>query len=129
MSLNILIVDDSSIVRQVISRSLHLAGLPLGEIHQAENGQVGLQKLAEHWVDLVFCDLSMPVLDGLGMIEQMRQDGLLCSVPVIVVTADGSRERRDDLLQKGVTAYLRKPFQPEELRDIVMASLEVPDHA
>lgn len=125
MAYNVLIVDDSTVVRQVIARSLQLAEVDIGELHQAGNGADGLAVLQDQWIDLVFCDLSMPVMDGPTMIEKMQEDGLLQHIPVIIVTADGSRQRRAALQAKGVSGYIRKPFTPEDLRDVVSESMGV----
>jgi len=119
MAYNILIVDDSLTVRQVIARALSLAGINVGRVHQAENGQAGLAVLQTEWIDLVFCDLSMPVMDGVTMLQHMQADGLLNKLPVVIVTADGSKSKIDDLKSMGVRAYMRKPFTPEQLRDVV----------
>ncbi|HEX30052.1 TPA: response regulator, partial [Candidatus Poribacteria bacterium] len=64
MPLNILVVDDSSVMRSIISRTLILSGLPLGRIYQAANGKEGLQILDRTWVDLILVDINMPVMNG-----------------------------------------------------------------
>lgn len=119
MAVNILIVDDSKVVRSVIEKTLKLADVPTGEVHHAGNGKEALEILADNWVDLIFADINMPVMTGVEMIERMAEDGLLKSIPVVVISTEGSTTRVEHLKQKGVTAYLRKPFQPEQLRDIV----------
>ncbi len=128
MAYNILIVDDSLTVRQVIARSLTLAGLPIGSIHEAANGREGLDQLEREWIDLVFCDLSMPVMDGMTMVAHMQNDGMLQQTPVIIVTADGSIAKIDELRARGVSAYIRKPFTPEQLRNVVIDCMRC-DHA
>jgi two-component system, chemotaxis family, chemotaxis protein CheY len=119
MSYNILVVDDSQTVRAVISKTLSIAGVPINELHEAANGEEGLAVLKEKWVDLVFTDINMPVMNGVEMIERMQQEDMLQSIPVVVVSTEGSKTRIEDLIQKGVRAYIRKPFTPEILRDIV----------
>lgn len=119
MSYNILIVDDSQTVRAVISKTLSIAGVPINELHEAANGEEGLAVLKEKWVDLVFTDINMPVMNGVEMIERMQKEDMLQSIPVVVVSTEGSKTRIEDLIQKGVRAYIRKPFTPEILRDIV----------
>ena len=69
MSLNVLVVDDSAVMRAMIIKTLRLSGLPLGEVHEAANGQEGLGTLDEHWIDLVLVDINMPVMNGEEMIE------------------------------------------------------------
>jgi len=121
MALNILVVDDSATVRAVIAKTLQLAGVQVDELHEAANGKEALDILAEHWIDLVFADINMPVMGGIEMVEKMGEDGLLKTVPVIVVSTEGSTSRIEQLKSKGVSAYVRKPFTPELLREVVEA--------
>lgn len=119
MSYNILVVDDSATVRAVIIKTLEIVGVPVNELFQAGDGQEALDILAENWVDLVFADINMPVMTGIEMVERMSADGLLKTVPVIIVSTEGSATRIEQLLGKGVSAYIRKPFTPEMLREAV----------
>jgi len=119
MAFNILIVDDSDTVRAIIAKTLRIAEVPINELYEAANGQEALAVLKEQWIDLVFSDINMPVMTGVEMIEQMHQDEALRSIPVVVVSTEGSKTRIEDLIQKGVRAYIRKPFTPEILKDIV----------
>ena len=119
MALNILLVDDSDTVRAVLHKTLRLAEVPISECFQAANGAEGLDILEKNWIDLVFADINMPVMNGVQMIEKMADSGLLKTIPVIVVSTEGSQTRIDYLKSKGVRAYLRKPFQPEQIKSIV----------
>jgi len=119
MALNILVVDDSETVRAVIRKTLDLARIPVDELYEAANGREALDILGDHWVDLVFSDINMPVMGGVEMIEKMCEDGLLKTVPVIVVSTEGSTTRIEQLKSKGVSAYIRKPFTPELIREVV----------
>jgi len=125
MAYNILIVEDSATIRAVISKILQMAEVPVGELWEASNGKEALEVLHTKWVDLVFADINMPVMSGLEMIEQMVADGLLATVPVIVVSTEGSSTRIEELSSKGVRAYLRKPFTPEALKQVISEILEV----
>lgn len=128
MALNILIVDDSEIVRAVIVKSLDLANVPVTEIFQASNGKAALEILGANWVDLVFADINMPIMNGVEMVERMSEDGMLKTIPVVIVSTEGSATRVDGLKAKGVRAYVRKPFKPEEIRAVIEQVIEV-DHA
>ncbi len=119
MALNVLVVDDSAVVRAVISKTFQLAGIPVGELFQAGNGKEALEILNNNWVDLVFSDINMPVMGGIEMIEKMCEDGLLKTIPVIVVSTEGSTTRIEQLKSKGISAYIRKPFTPELVRKVV----------
>ncbi len=119
MSLNILLVDDSETIRAVMEKTLHIAEIPVSNVYHAGNGREALDILAEEWVDLVFADINMPVMNGVEMIEKMCEDGLMKTIPVVVVSTEGSQTRIESLKNKGITAYIRKPFKPEDFRAIV----------
>jgi two-component system chemotaxis response regulator CheY len=119
MSYNILIVDDSKTIRSVIKKTLDIAGVPVGDLYEAENGKEALEVMNSNWIDLIFADINMPVMTGIEMIKKMSEDNMLDKTPVIIVSTEGSKTRIDDLLELGVRAYLRKPINPEELRNIV----------
>ncbi len=119
MPYNILVVDDSQTVRAVIRKTLDLAGVDVGEIHEAGNGQEALDILRDNWLDLVFADINMPVMTGIEMVDRMSADGLLKTVPVVIVSTEGSATRVEQLKAKGVSAYIRKPFTPEIIREVV----------
>ncbi len=119
MAYNILVVDDSAVVRAVIKKTLTLAGIDVGQIFNAENGQVGLDIAATEWIDLIFADINMPIMGGIEMVERMSEEGLLSTIPIIIVSTEGSATRIAELKKKGVAAYVRKPFTPESIREVV----------
>src|SRR5947209_1996774 len=79
--LNILVVDDSSVVRSVILKSLRLTGCELGTLHQAANGLEGLEILEKQWIDIAFVDINMPKMDGEEMIRRIRQNPIWLDLP------------------------------------------------
>ncbi len=119
MSYNILIVDDSRTTRAVIAKTLNLSGVSIGELHEAENGKEALNILDENWVDLVLADINMPVMDGVEMVGRMSADGLMRTVPVVIISTEGSKTRIEEMRAKGVRAYIRKPCTPELIKNIV----------
>lgn len=119
MGYNFLIVDDSMIIRKMIAKTLKISGLDIGEIFFAENGRQALDQIGENRVDMVFADINMPEMNGIEMIEEMRNEDLLCSIPVIIIATEHSRERIETLKAMGVKAYLRKPFIPEEFYRVI----------
>ena len=127
MALNILIVDDSQIVRSVIAKSLDLANVPVKTLHQAGNGAEALQILVSHPVDLVFADINMPVMGGVEMVERMSRDDQLWSIPIVIISTEGSATRVEGLRSMGVRAYLRKPFKPEAIRAVIEQVMGVPN--
>jgi len=119
MALNILVVDDSATVRSVMAKTFKVAGIDVGELHEAENGKQALDILGDNWIDIVFADINMPVMGGVEMVEKMCSDGLLKTIPVIIVSTEGSATRIEQLRAKGISGYIRKPFTPEILRNVV----------
>ena len=119
MAYNILVVDDSAIVRAVIKKTLDLAGIDVGEIYEAGDGKEGLAQLEDKRIDLVLADINMPEMTGIEMVDRMAQDGLMKTVPVIMVSTEGSQTRMEELKSKGVRAYIRKPFTPEIIREVI----------
>lgn len=119
MAFNILLVDDSNTVRSVIKKAFRLAEVPVNELHEASNGKEALDILSNHWIDIVFSDINMPVMTGIELVDKMRADGLLKTVPVVAISIEGSAARIEELKAKGVSAYIRKPFTPELIREVV----------
>lgn len=124
MAYHFLLIDDSSIVRKVVIKAMGLTPLEISKIGEANNGQEGLAYLKDNWVDLVFLDINMPVMNGVEFMEELRKDDLYKDLPVVVVSTEGSQDRIDRLKELGVRAYLRKPVTPEELTETVTALLE-----
>jgi two-component system chemotaxis response regulator CheY len=119
MAFNILIIDDSKIIRSVIKKTLEISGIPVGTILEASNGLEGLTVMRENWIDLVFADLNMPVMNGIEMLDIMAQEKLLQKTPVLICSTEGSKSRIEELFKKGVRAFIRKPITPEILRNVV----------
>ncbi len=125
MSLNILIVDDSETTRAVIGKTLGIAGVPVNQVFEASNGEEALKLLEDNWVDVVFSDINMPVMGGVEMIERMYENGLLKTIPVIIVSTEGNSSRIEQLKERGISAYLRKPFTPESISRVITDILGV----
>jgi len=119
MAFNVLVVDDSAVMRAMIARVVRLSGVPLGEMFEAANGEEGLRVVAEHWIDLVLLDVNMPVMNGEEMLRRLRAEPETCSLPVIVVSTESSETRVHALEELGV-AFVHKPFAPEELRATIL---------
>ena len=116
MALNVLIVDDSSVMRSVLKKTVQMCGFNIGELLEAGDGVEALEVLKQNWVDLVLTDYNMPRMDGLQLIEEMKKDEVLARIPVVVVTTEGSEKKVKTFLEKGASGYLQKPFTPEQLR-------------
>ena len=118
MTFNVLVVDDSAVMRAMVIKTLRLSGLPLGEIHQAGNGQEGLDQLEENWVDLALLDINMPVMDGETMVDRIRENPATRDLAIVIVSTESSDTRIERLRGKGA-AFVHKPFTPETLREVV----------
>lgn len=119
MTLNVLIVDDSKVMRAMIRRTLSLCGLALGEIYEAGNGVEALEQLSEHWVDLALLDVNMPVMDGEELLTRIRASDEWRALAVIVVSTESS-ETRLARLQAHSVQIVHKPFTPEQLRNTIL---------
>jgi two-component system chemotaxis response regulator CheY len=119
MAYNVLIVDDSVLIRSMVAKTLKVTGVPIGTYHYAAHGREALDKLERNWIDIVFADINMPVMDGIEMLDAMRSRDFLADIPVVVISTEQSEERIQKLKAKGVQDYLKKPFMPEQFKAIV----------
>ena len=120
MAFNILVVDDSSVMRTMVIRTLKMSGLALGEIHQAGNGVQALEVLGDNWVDLALVDINMPVMNGEELIDRVRDNPEYRDLAIIVVSTESSETRIEKVRRQGAR-FVHKPFTPEQLREQVVA--------
>ena len=123
MSIRTLIVDDSSVMRKIVERSLRQAGIDLSEVFQAGNGAEALGVLSDTQVDLILCDINMPVMDGLEFIKQLPGVANAKNVPVVMITTEGSEAHVVQALSCGARGYIRKPFTAEQVKEHVIPVL------
>jgi two-component system chemotaxis response regulator CheY len=116
MAVRVLIVDDSSVMRKIVERSLRQAGIDLTQVFEAGNGTEALTVLQENQVELILCDINMPVMDGLEFIKQLPGVANAKGVPVIMITTEGSEAHVVQALSCGARGYIRKPFTPEQVK-------------
>jgi two-component system chemotaxis response regulator CheY len=119
MGFNILIVDDSSSIRRLLKKVLELSGIELGEVLEASNGLEALDVLKREWVDFILCDIHMPKMDGIQFLRELKQDEVLSRIPVIMVSTEGREEIVQEVKALGIRAYVKKPFSPEEIREVI----------
>ena len=115
-----LIVDDSSVMRKIVERSLRQAGIDLSLVVEAGNGADALNLLKDQKVDLILSDINMPVMDGLEFVKQLQQQNIAANTPVVMITTEGSESNVMQALSCGARGYIRKPFTPEEVRDHIL---------
>lgn len=114
----ILTVDDSRAVRMIVTKNVKEMGF---EVDEAEDGEQGLARLEEVVYDLVILDVTMPNLDGPGMLARMREAGN--QTPVLMLTSESKRSIVATLMKLGISDYILKPFRPEELKAKVAKAL------
>jgi len=108
----IVVVEDNADVREEILAILRFEGF---EVRDAANGRRGLELVREWTPDFIICDLMMPELDGYGMLEALRADPQLKSIPFLCLTARAERRDMRKAMELGADDYLTKPFTAEEL--------------
>lgn len=124
MALNVMVVDDSSVMRSIIIKTLKLCGIDLGEIYQAANGVEGLKVLGENWIDVALIDINMPEMNGEELLEKIRENPETVDLKVIVISTESSETRIDNLIRMGAS-FIHKPFTPETIRQTILQSLGV----
>ncbi len=120
-----LIVDDSSVMRKIVERSLRQAGLELSRVFEAGNGAEALSVLMENRVGLILCDINMPIMDGLEFIKALGGVENAKGVPVVMITTEGSEAHVVQALSAGARGYIRKPFTPDQVKESIMPLLAV----
>jgi two-component system chemotaxis response regulator CheY len=117
MAKNILIVDDSATMRKIIMRGLRQAGIESAEFKEAGDGVEGLAALDGTTFDLVLSDVNMPNMNGLDFVKAATEKGL--SAPIVMITTEGSEEVVKEAMARGAKGYLKKPFTPEKIQEVI----------
>jgi CheY-like chemotaxis protein len=113
MGMNVLICDDSNLARKQVLRSL-----PENLSHNVQlamNGEEALVILREQDIDILFLDLTMPIIDGLGVLQAMKDEQI--KLPVFVISADIQPEMQSRVLDLGAKAFIRKPIKLDTLNE------------
>lgn len=118
-----LIVDDSSVMRKIIERSLRQAGLESLVIFEAGSGVEGLEVLRSRQVDIILSDINMPMMGGLEFVRNLRANKLAEGVPVVMITTESSEEHVKQAIEAGAMGYIRKPFTADQVKRRVLALL------
>lgn len=116
MPRKVLIVDDSTMVRQMVTFTLQEAGF---DVLQAENGQDALNKLSGQAVDLIVTDLNMPVMDGITFIGNARTLASAKYIPILMLTTESQPEMKQKGKAAGATGWIVKPFDPPKLLSVI----------
>jgi len=119
----VLIIDDSSVMRKIVGRSLRQAGLEILEVLEASNGSEALSLVKENSLDLILSDINMPLMDGLEFVRQLRRIESAKHIPVIMITTEAGEAHVVEALSLGASGYIRKPFTPEQIKERVISLL------
>lgn len=110
-------------MRKIVERSIRQAGVKLSQIFEAADGAEALATLENHKVDLILCDINMPVMDGLEFVKHLRTVENAKGTPVIMITTEGSETHVLEAISAGASGYIRKPFTPDQVKEHVLPVL------
>ncbi len=119
----VLVVDDSSFIRKTVSNGLSNAGF---KVLTASNGQEALEILSAHRPDLILSDVNMPVMDGVAFCEAVRARPDLANVPFVVMSTETDRRLMREMILRGASSFMVKPFHVEQL--VITAEKLLSDH-
>ena len=122
MSMKILTVDDSMTIRSIIKNTLKEYDC---EVHEAENGLLGLQSIIRIIPDLIILDITMPVMDGIEMLRKLRSSPRGKDMKVLMLTAESSKENIVEIAKLGVTNYIVKPFTNDQLIEKIQGIIKI----
>ena len=122
MAKNILIVDDSAMMRKIITKNIKACGWDVN-IVEASDGKEGFEVFMKGGLDLILSDWNMPNLDGLGMVKAIREKDPQKTIPIVMITTEGSADKVKEAVVAGANNYLAKPFTEEKFRDKLNAYL------
>ncbi len=123
MNVTVLVVDDSATVRQQVATALTQAGF---QVVEASDGSQGLNLAKKGGIDCVISDVNMPMMNGIEMVTLIKQDPSLSSIPVVMLTTEGSKELIAKAKQAGASGWIVKPFKAEMLVAAVRKLTSVP---
>ena len=104
---NILVVDDSSLIRSVAAKAVHSVG------HNpilAKNGEEGIQACNDNKIDIIFSDVNMPIMNGMEMVAKIRENEDFRYIPIVMLTTESGNEIKSEGKALGVKAWMVKPF-------------------
>jgi two-component system chemotaxis response regulator CheY len=116
MAKRIMVVDDSASLREVVTIALKMAGY---EVTEAVHGEDALSKLGNGKVNLVICDVNMPVMDGIAFLKEVKKRAEYRFLPVLMLTTESRESRKEEGQLAGAKAWVVKPFRPEQILNAV----------
>lgn len=119
MGKRVLVIDDSSTMRKIVSRALRQAGLDFDEILEASDGQEALNLLEKENVDLILSDINMPNMDGIEFLRQKREIDGIKNIPVVMITTEGGADIIGEAKELGAAGNIKKPFTPDKINEVI----------
>lgn len=113
LNMEVLIVDDFATMRRILKNILTQIGF--SNLYEASDGKNALKVLKNQKIDLIMCDWNMPIMTGLDLLNIVRGDDELKSIPFVMVTAEAQKENIIQAVQAGVNNYVVKPFTTETI--------------
>ena len=113
--MDVLVVDDAPTMRRIVRGLLRELGLK--NVREAEDGKIALQALKNKKTDLIVCDWNMPVMTGIELLREIRDDISLKEVPMLMVTTEAKKESIVAAVEAGVNNYIVKPFNAQTLNE------------
>ena len=101
MGQDVLIVDDSAVIRRMVKKTLDMSGLDVGDVYEAGNGIEALAELDRHPVAVMLVDINMPAMNGIQLLTRMKQNDRFQHIPIVIVSTEGSEERIKELERSG----------------------------
>lgn len=118
MGKNVLIVDDSATMRKIIMRGIRQAGIEVADFKEAGDGVEGMKAVEAGTFDLILSDVNMPNMNGLDFVKAVKAK-LGTPPPIVMITTEGSEEVVREALSRGAKGYLKKPFTPEKIQEVI----------
>jgi len=117
MAYKILIVDDSLPMRSVLKKTITASGFGKADFFEAANGKEALALMEKEWLDIVVTDYNMPEMNGIELLQAIKNADDVEPVPVLVITTEGSKMKIQEFSDHGAAGYIKKPFTPEEIKE------------
>ena len=124
MDSDVLVVDDSTAIRKILTRVLRQTGMAIQTIHEAGDGQEALALMAQHRIDLVLSDINMPKMDGLQLLASLKASPQWQRIPVVMITTEGGETKVAEAVRLGAAGYVRKPFTADQIKEKLVGILE-----
>lgn len=114
------LIDDSKVMRSILRKAILMCNYEVQQFYEAENGEQGYSLLAgnPNELDIAFLDLHMPGVGGLEMLKRLHAGGG-SGVPIVIVSTSGDDTMRRSCLELGAVGFIRKPFTPQEIGELM----------